>query len=403
VNRKTRMNHDYQQITRDSILDESFIRAVFSGRQRGRELPWIKVVVRPVLIKGMKQLQFSYFDEHKDISKNFAGGEAAQKTAELIDLPFSNIHLETGKGTIDIRITKKGKVFLTEKKFADPPETVDFSHDRQKKKILSSNESLPFLQAVGIMTRDGKIKADMQRKFRQINEFLRLVEETKAFDEFIGKPMQVVDFGCGNAYLTFAIYYYLNNLKGIQANITGVDIKADLLESHQEKARELGWDRLTFQVGRIEDYQPLRRPDMVLALHACDTATDDALAQGIRWESKVIVTAPCCQHDLQEQLSHTPMPPQFTLLSHDGILFERMGDILTDALRAAILRIMGYRTEVIQFVSTEHTAKNLMIRSVKAFPAGEARYIDEYQALKNFWNVTPYLERLLSKQYPECF
>jgi SAM-dependent methyltransferase len=397
------MNNDYQQITRNSILDESFIRAVFSGRQRGRELPWIKVVVRPVLIKGMKQLQFSYFDEQKDISKNFAGGEAAQKTAELIDLPFSNIHLETGKGTIDIRITKKGKVFLTEKKFAEPPETVDFSHDRQKKKILSPNEPLPFLQAVGIMTRDGKIKADMQRKFRQINEFLRLVEETKAFDEFIGKPVQVVDFGCGNAYLTFAIYYYLNNLKGIQANIAGVDIKADLLESHQGKARELGWDRLTFQVGRIEDYQPEQPPDMVLALHACDTATDDALAQGIRWESKVIVTAPCCQHDLQEQLSHMPMPPQFKLLSHDGILYERMGDILTDALRAAILRIMGYRTEVIQFVSTEHTAKNLMIRSVKTFPAGEARYIDEYQALKNFWNVTPYLEKLLSKQYPEWF
>lgn len=398
------MDSDYKSITKDRILDaESFLRAVFSGSQRGQELNWIKVVVRPVLIKEKEYLQFSYFDEHKDITKNYIDHEADEKVDELLGLPFSNIHLETKRGNLDIRVTKKGKVLVSEKKNAESAKAVDLSHDREKKKILSSKDPLPFLQAVGIMTQDGKVKADMQRKFRQINEFLRLVEETKAFEDFADKTMQIIDFGCGNAYLTFATYHYFNNEKGIQANVVGVDIKADLLERHREKAQSLGWDRLTFEVGRIGDYHPDLLPDMVLALHACDTATDDALAQAISWGSKAVITAPCCQHELQEQLSHLAMPPQFTLLSHDGILFERMGDILTDTFRAAILRIMGYHTEVIQFVSTEHTAKNLMIRSVKRSPAGDARFIDEYKSLKNYWNVTPYLEKLLANQYPQWF
>jgi SAM-dependent methyltransferase len=398
------MNKDYKKIARDRILDaEVFLRAVFSGSQRGQELSWTKVVLRPVVIKGKTHLQFSYLDDRKDISKNYTGDEASEKLDELINLPFSNIHVETRKEMIDIKITKKGKVLFYEKKRTEPPNLVDLSHDREKNKILSARNPLPFLQAVGIMTQDGRVKADKQRKFRQINEFLRLFEETRAFEDAADAPLHIIDFGCGNAYLTFAIYHYFNNEKGIAANVVGVDVKADYIESHRGKVQELGWERLKFEVGRIEDFQPEIPPDVVIALHACDTATDDALAQAIRWGSKVVVAAPCCQHELQEQLSHQMMPPQFTLMVHDGILFERMGDVLTDTFRAAILRIMGYHTEVIQFVSSEHTAKNLMIRSVKKYSAGDARFIEEYQSLKDFWNVTPYLEKLLADQYPHWF
>ncbi len=381
---------------RESILaGESFVRATFSGRQSGATLPWVKVVVRPVRIRGALHWQVSYFDEQKDTTKNYTAGGAAGKVNELLALPFKNIHVETTSGSLEVRITKKGKALVRETPSAEPRAAVDVSHDREKKKVLSVADSAPFLEAVGILTKSGKVKADRQGKFRQINEFLRLVEETGVFEEGSGEPVHIVDCGCGNAYLTFAIYHYVRNILRLPADVVGVDVKADLLERHREKARALGWDRLTFEVGCIADFQPAVVPDVVVALHACDTATDDALARGILWGSRLIMSAPCCQHELQEQLSHTPVPDPFRAVSRHGILSERLGDILTDAFRAAILRVMGYRTDVIQFVSTEHTAKNLMIRSVKTSESGSARSAEEYQALKDYWHVTPQLERLL--------
>ncbi len=390
------LSGEYTERVRERILSgESFVRAVFSGRRSGTTLEWIKVVVRPVRIKGALHWQVSHFDEEKDTTKNYTAADVPGQVDALLALPFRNIHVETTSGRLEVRITKRGEALLHETPLAAPRAAADLSHDREKKKALTVGDSAPFLEAVGILTRGGKIKADRQGKFRQINEFLRLVEETGIFDEAFGHPMQIVDCGCGNAYLTFAIYHYASNILRLPADVVGVDVKADLLEGHREKVRALGWDRLTFEVGCIADFQPAIVPDVVVALHACDTATDDALARGIRWGSKLIVTAPCCQHDLQEQLSRVPVPNPFRAVWRDGILSERLGDILTDAFRAAILRIMGYRTDVIQFVSTEHTAKNLMIRSVKTSQSGSAQSVEEYQALKDYWHVTPYLEQLL--------
>ncbi len=387
---------------REKILaGESLVRAVFSGRQSGSSLDWIKVVVRPVWIKGALHWQVSYFDEEKDTTKNYAADDIAARVDALLELPFRNIHVGTTSGSLEIRITKRGKALLRETPSAEPRAAVDLSHDREKEKTLSLSNSAPFLEAVGILTKGGKIKADRQGKFRQINEFLRLVEEAGVFDGGLAEPVHIVDCGCGNAYLTFAIYHYVNNILGLPADVVGVDVKADLLVRHREKARALGWDRLTFEVGRIADFRPAVVPDVVVALHACDTATDEALARGIRWGSKLIMTAPCCQHELQEQLSHMPVPEPFRAVSRHGILDERLGDILTDAFRAGILRIMGYRTDVIQFVSTEHTAKNLMIRSVKTSELGSAQSAEEYQALKDYWHVTPHLEWLLGDELVE--
>ena len=394
------MEKNYKKQVHEQILhQDTFVRAIFSGGQKGSSLPWFKVVVRPVEIKGSLNLQFSYFDEKKDITKNYSFDEAAAKVDELLALPFRNIFIENTTGHLQVNISKKGKALVNEKKASASTLTPDLTHDRQKSRLLTAENAAPFLQAVGIMTTDGRIRADMQRKFRQINEFLRLLDETDSFDDFVGKPVHIVDFGCGNAYLTFAVYYYLHDVLKLDAQVTGVDIKADLIERHQEKAKSLEWKQLTFHAGTISDFQPTAIPDVVLALHACDTATDDALAQGIRWNSKLIVAAPCCQHELQEQMSHLPMPTQLLPIFHHGILFERMGDILTDTFRATILRIMGYRTDVTQFVPIEHTAKNLIIRAVKTSPPGDARWVEEYKNLKSFWQVTPYLERLLSEPY----
>jgi len=393
---------DYIKQVRERILHkETFARAVFSGIQKGMELTWIKVVVRPVEIRGEVYLQISHFDEKKDISKNYTFEESASRVDEVLALPFRNIFVENTNGSFQVNISKKGKALVNERKSTMLP-IVDLAHNREKSRLLSTENARPFLEAVGIMTQDGRIKADMQRKFKQINEFLRLVDETASFNDFEGKPLRVVDFGCGNAYLTFAMYYYLHEILQLDVHLTGVDIKSDLIERHQEKARKLGWGQLTFQVGHISDFHPEHLPNMVVALHACDTATDDALAQGIRWDSKIIICAPCCQHDLQEQMAKAPAPEALASVMGHGILFERMGDILTDTFRATLLRIMGYRTDVTQFVPIEHTAKNLMIRSVKISPPGKnPRWLEEYKKLKDFWQVTPYLERALGEDHAQ--
>ena len=394
------MEQDHKKQAYERILNQdSFLRAVFSGQQKGSSLEWVKVLVRPVEIRGTIHLQFSYFDEKKDITKNYSFEEATAHIDELLALPFRNIFIEDRNGSLQVNISRKGKALVNERMISASSPIPDLTHDRQKSRLLTAENAAPFLKAVGIMTHDGRIRADMQRKFKQINEFLRLVDETNTFKDFIGQPVHVVDFGCGNAYLTFAIYYYLHQILNLDAHVIGVDIKADLIERHQDKVQVLGWDQLRFHTGTIVGFQPEVIPDIVLALHACDTATDDALAQGIRWNSKLIVCAPCCQHELQEQMSHLPMPTQLLPIFHHGILFERMGDILTDTFRATILRIMGYRTDVTQFVPIEHTAKNLMIRAVKTSPPGNTRWVEEYRSLKAFWQVTPYLERLLGEAY----
>ncbi|MFN8385053.1 MAG: methyltransferase [Anaerolineales bacterium] len=395
------MEQDYKQLIRERILArDMLIRATFSGEQKGSSLAWNKVIVRPVEIKGEIHLQFSYFDDKKDITKNYLE-EAASKVDELLALPFRNIFVESADGNVQVNISKKGKAVVSEPKPSKAHAETNLAHDRQKNRLLSAENAEPFLKAVGIMTNDGKIRADMRRKFKQINEFLRLVDETDALQAFADQPIHVVDFGCGNAYLTFAIYYYLHDILKLDAHVTGIDVKSDLIERHKEKVKSSGWSQLNFQVGQIADYKPATIPNVVLALHACDTATDDALAQGIRWGSKLIVCAPCCQHELQAQMSRVPMPEQLLPIFKDGIFFERMGDILTDTFRATILRIMGYRTDVTQFVPIEHTAKNLMIRSVKTSSAGNARWIEEYRNLKSFWQVTPYLEKFLGDGYKQ--
>jgi hypothetical protein len=249
------------------------------------------------------------------------------------------------------------------------------------------------------MTAGGQIKADKRDKYRQITEFLKLVQP--AFDAApqAGAPLSVVDCGCGNAYLTFAAYHYLAEVRRVPVCMTGIDVQGALLARHAATAQELGWEGLSFQQTSIIDYQPPTPPDIVLALHACDTATDEALAQGITWRSRYIVSAPCCHHHLQAQLQRSGAPAPFGPVYRHGILAERMGDILTDALRALILRIMGYRTDVVQFVSSEHTACNVMIRAVRAGASDTSRFVREYKELVGFWKVTPHLEELLGEEF----
>ena len=355
---------DYKAIVCEAVLDEAnFVRATFSGRQRGQTNRWQRLELRPVQVKGVRHLQFSFFDAKQNIVKNYAGKTAVTELNHALDLPFRNFHITAQDQTIQINLTKKGKAIVT-RRANETPQLVNLAHDRVKNTILQEGEDIPFLRMIGVMREDGRVKANRRSKFQQINAFLKIlaeIEEIAALPE----PIRMVDFGCGSATLTFAAYHYLHNILGKQAQIVGVDGQEKLIARNAQIAQSLGWEGLTFEQGMIIDYQSDPPPDIVVALHACDTATDDMLAQGIRWQSQVIIAAPCCHHHLQVQLKERPSPIEFDAVLRHNLLHERLGDILTDAFRAAILRMMGYQVTAMEFVASEHTPKNLLLRAVK--------------------------------------
>jgi SAM-dependent methyltransferase len=384
------LTNDYQHQLYTAIINNpAFASATFSGTLHGQTNQWERVQIRPVLVKNVPHLQLSWFDVKRNITKNYEGDAAAQAIAEALALPFRNFHIVTQTERIQVNISKKGKPLLMRQSL-DQPVAVDLAHDRAKHHPLPEGVNLPWLNRIGLTTGDGRVKSDMRRKFTQINEYLRLLDETGELTNFQQRPVRVVDFGCGNAYLTFATYYYLTEVLHIPAVITGVDIKADLVERHNANAQQLGWTGLHFEQGYIADYRTDQPVDIVVALHACDTATDDALAQGIRWNSKIIVCAPCCHHHLQAQLSERPIPAPFAPVLRYGLMHERIGDVLTDSFRALLLRMHSYHVDVVQFVPAEHTPKNLMIRAIKTRHVS-AEATAEYDQLKAYWDVTPYL------------
>lgn len=393
------MADSYAQTLRDAVLnEESFVEAVFQGARPGEAIPWARVAIRPVMLKDGRHLQFSYFDGTRDTTKNYSDSEAVGRVDELLALPFRSMQATTTDGTTRVQFSKKGRPIIHRERRTGQPIPLDMTHDRAKSGILSDDQAIPFLQAIGVMTADGNVRADQRRKFRQINEFLRLIDETGEIDRLESRPVRVIDLGCGSAALTFATYHYLNDIKGIQATLNGVDTKAHLMERHGETAASLDWEGMHFETARIIDYETDGAPDIVLALHACDTATDEALAKAVQWRSKLIFSAPCCHHHLQAQLAAAETPEPFRPVLRHGILRERLGDILTDSFRAHILRLMGYRTEVLEFVPVEHTPKNLMIRAVHTDSAAPPALVDEYLALKAYWGVSPYLETLLGEE-----
>ncbi|MBN1249443.1 MAG: SAM-dependent methyltransferase, partial [Anaerolineae bacterium] len=364
---------------------------------RGYELAWRRVTVRPVLIQEEHHLQVSHLDERQDTTKNYRGAEASAKVDDLLDLPFSQIHVVTTETEIQVQISRKGVARVHKRQVAGAVAAPSLAHDREKPRLIPGDVPDEVLQALEIQAPDGRIRAGKRRKFLQINEFLRLMMETAAL-EALAPPVHIVDCGCGSADLTFAVYHYLNHILGLPATAVGIDVKEDLIAKQNALAQKLGWHDVRFEVSRIIDFEPVTPPDMVLALHACDTATDEALAQAVRWDAPLIFSAPCCHHHLQAQMAEQPMPPLFQPVLRHGILKERVGDVLTDSFRAQILRILGYSTDVIEFISPEHTDKNLMIRAVKQTAPGDPQVIGEYRSLIDFWGVEPYLASLLREQ-----
>ncbi|MBC7234205.1 MAG: SAM-dependent methyltransferase [Chloroflexi bacterium] len=373
--------------------EESFLQMVLSQNADRAVVPWTKVNVRPVEIRGRRHMQFSYFDGRQVTHKNYAGEELRRELERALSWPFRQIHVQTTEGDLHVRISKKGKVFVSRGRPAQERPAPALGHDRVKERPLSLQGARPFLEALGIVDGHGRVRPGMGAKFHQVNEFLRFIERAVEGLE-TGRPVRVVDCGCGRAYLTFAAYHYLNEVRGLEAHLQGVDVNAEILQEMSALRDELGWDKLTFHATTIAAFQPATTPDLVLSLHACDTATDEALAQAVRWGSSWILAAPCCQHELYDRLHDDLFRP---VLRH-GILRQRLADLLTDAFRALILRILGYSTQVVEFVSPEHTSKNLMIVAERGLPKGDAQMAGEYRALKGYWHATPALETMLKEE-----
>lgn len=393
------MNKNYKQIVKRAIDNESFIKIIFSRPHQKASMTWVKVVIRPVLIKDKKHTQFSYFTKTQDITKNYQGEETQKKLDELLNLPFQSIYIQTINKNIQIEIERNRKAKVHEHEVSKEPISISVIHDNQKRLIIPAEIPNKYLEAVGIMTKEGKVKSDMYDKFRQINEFLRFASQVSSFrhSELFSESssISVVDFGCGNGYLTFALAYYFREVLRKDTHIIGVDLREDLIKNLQIKAKQIQADELSFQKSRIADFTTHKNPDMVVALHACDTATDETLAKAIQWESKVIFVAPCCHHNLQTQMSGEKNPSLFTPITKHDILKERLADLLTDAFRLLILQIMGYQVSIVEFISSEHTSKNLLIRAVRTDIIHTAKYKDAYIALKKYWKVIPYLEKLI--------
>jgi len=389
---------------RGAVLDdEHLVRALASGRRRGQPEPrWRRVELRYVDLKAGRRLQVTAYDDTQAHVTNH--DDAAAAVDELLRQPFANWHVETSSHAYQLRVTKKGRPLLHTTELTEPV-TPQRSHDHTKQRLLPDDH--PVLRALGISDAHGRVKPSRQAKYRQVEEFLRALSAAMEDATRAGRlrtptaddPLRVVDLGCGNAYLTFAAHAWLR--ERLPVRLVGVDVKEQSRRHNIEVAESLGVsDELTFLAAGIRDVTLEELPDVVLALHACDTATDDALARAVGWEAGLVLAAPCCHQDISKQLRRVPTPAGYSSLTRDGILRERLADTLTDALRAAILRLLGYRVDVVEFVESVHTPRNTLLRAVHTGTAPSVEARDEYDALVSTWHLRPQLAQLLDPGDP---
>ena len=387
---------DLQSLFTD-CLNETLIRVILSNPSSKDGV--IKICARPMLKNKSLLFQIEEYTKTQVFHKNLTAGDAGSYlTGKLSSdtssqtASFKNALVETKSFTANVLVSKKGTITIKKKVNASAKQPkISLSHNRKKKYILEEGIPVPFLIDLGVMTQNGSIVNAHYDKFRQINRFLDYIEDILPSLP-TDRELRILDFGCGKSYLTFAIYYYLKVLKGYPVRITGLDLKEDVIRHCNELAVKYGYDKLEFLCGDIAYYDGCSQVDMVVTLHACDTDTDYALAKAVGWGAKVILSVPCCQHELNKQMKNDLLSP----VLHYGILKERMAALMTDGLRAQILEANGYRTQILEFIDMAHTPKNLLIRAVyNGHCADNKAQINELLAA---FDVNPTLYRLLCKK-----
>lgn len=387
---------------RARVLGPGFMKIVQTVRRNGKTF---RISMRPVSIGGDVRYQAEMVDDGQVRVKNLDTNAAAEGLEEIIaQKGVRDLHVMTAKGDLHVRVTRKGRVTAT--RSAEMNRVVEvLPHDRVKKTPLTSFDSVALLRVIGLADGEGRIRASMRGKYDQVNEFLKVVEDVFKGDR--PASFTVVDCGCDKAYLTLALYFHLTRTLGFtDVRVVGVDRRADVVAAATKMAEQLDVaDRVLFaeaDLGAFELVPYLRercgceveRADLVISLHACDTATDEALAKGVEWKARYIVSAPCCQHELQKTIGTNAA---FAGVLRHGILRERLCDILTDAFRAMILRILGFKTQVVEFVSPDATARNILLRAEYCVKPGQGGAVSEYLDLRDYWRVTPWLETRLAK------
>lgn len=368
---------------------ENFLRAVISNPREKNGI--FKIKVRPVMTKFIMYQATEYVGTQV-FHHNYTHNEIIEYMYNMIINSFKQCEIMTNGVNINILVSKKGKITINKKKASTTLITSsavknNLNHNRKKKYILEEGIAVPFLIDLGVMNKQGDVIKTRYDKFRQINrflEFIRDIEEELPKD----REITIIDFGCGKSYLTFAMYYYLHELRGLDVRITGLDLKDEVIRKCNILSENYGYDKLVFKSGDIAEYKGENSVDMVVTLHACDTATDYALYKAVNWGAKVILSVPCCQHEVNRQIRNDMMSP---VLNY-GILKERMSAIITDAVRAEVLRIKGYKTEISEFIDMEHTPKNLLIKCVKGNTKGDKKALDKM--LEEF-NIKPSIVALL--------
>ncbi|MBR5788592.1 MAG: SAM-dependent methyltransferase [Lachnospiraceae bacterium] len=361
-----------------------------------------KIHIRPILLKEKVLFQAASYTEKQVFHENLTKEETINKIIALME-EYKQCEIDHEDKIITCLISKKGKVTIKAKNNVHKGEksaskTELLSHNRRKKYLIPEGVPVPFLIDLGVMTEDGKIHDKMYDKYRQINRFLEFVEDIlPALPK--DREVTIIDFGCGKSYLTFAMYYYLNKLNGINVQMIGLDLKEDVIDKCNKLAVKYGYDKLKFLVGDIKDYEGVDKVDMVVTLHACDTATDYALYKAVTWDASVILSVPCCQHEMNKQLSGTYKDTDLAALMSYGIIRERVAALFTDAVRAEVLRDCGFDVQLLEFIDMEHTPKNILIRAVREKKKIEIKpnkktYRDAIEYLK----VTPMLLKLLDKE-----
>jgi SAM-dependent methyltransferase len=367
------------------IKSENFVRAVLSGRRRNMQTEYERIDIKPVLIKEELKWQIISSDGKKDITKNV---EIDFNFTQLFSSGYANLVVDTQTESYQVRISKKDEALVSVSKVNL---SRDLSHDRQKQRILA--ESNQVFKALDMSDLLGRIKPSKMDKYKQVDEFLRLISQTLDTQDLKQDEISVVDLGCGHAYLTFAVGEFLKD-KYKKVSILGVDERDESKEHNEKVALKLKVEA-KFIAAKISD-TPNQVVDIAIALHACDTATDDAIYWAVKNNAQVIMAAPCCMHELQTQIKEAPEP--WALLTKNGLVKERLVDLITDSLRAQILKLLGYRVDIVEFIGGEHTARNILIRAVKTKQSSSDIDKDRYQQMLSQWQIKPYLAKLLAAE-----
>lgn len=380
----------------NKCLNRQLIKVVLSNPKE-KEGP-LKIQIRPILLKEELWFQETLYIGTKVFHKNYTAEYMQEEIVKNLTDNFKQLQLEHEEIKATVLVSKKGKITINKrtKRYEDRVIKAELSHNRAKRYIIEDGKKVDFMVDLGVMTKDGKVVKAKYDKFKQINRFLEFIEDVLPKLNK-NREITIIDFGCGKSYLTFAMYYYLKELNSIDARIIGLDLKEDVIDKCNELSMKYGYEKLNFYKGDIKNYEGVSKVDMVVTLHACDTATDYALNKAVSWGAEVILSVPCCQHELNAQIKNDILEP---VLKY-GLIKERLSALITDALRADILEGAGYYVQILEFIDMEHTPKNILIRAVKNDKKSDLASINEniqkYESLREFLNVNPKLDQLLKE------